>query len=121
MISSQMLKGTLEGSILAIIGQQEIYGYEISQQLNQFGFGDISEGTIYPLLLRLEKNGSVTSTYRESNQGPKRKYYALSVSGQEELNRFISSFAELERAVHQLLGKELHHESKDKTAAPGKQ
>ena len=53
-IPSQMLKGTLEGCILAVIGEQETYGYEISQQLERYGFGKIAEGTIYPLLLRLE-------------------------------------------------------------------
>ena len=69
-----MLKGTLEGCILAIISDQETYGYEISQQLQAYGFGKITEGTIYPLLLRLEKNGWVQSVYRPSALGPKRKY-----------------------------------------------
>ena len=64
MIPSQMLKGTLEGCILKIISRQETYGYEISQQLQQYGFADISEGTIYPLLLRLEKSGLITAEYR---------------------------------------------------------
>ena len=45
-IPSQMLKGTLEGCILAVIGEQETYGYEISQQLEHYGFGKIAEGTI---------------------------------------------------------------------------
>ena len=61
MIPSQMLKGTLEGCILAVISKDEIYGYEISRQLGEYGFGSIAEGTIYPLLLRLEKNGLVTA------------------------------------------------------------
>ena len=55
MIPSQMLKGTLEGCILGILSQKETYGYEISSQLAAYGFGTIPEGTIYPLLLRLEK------------------------------------------------------------------
>lgn len=58
MIPSQMLKGTLEGCILAVISQQETYGYEISQTLRGHSFGDISEGTVYPLLPRLEKTAS---------------------------------------------------------------
>ena len=56
MIPSQMLKGTLEGCILAIISRRETYGYEIAQTLGSFGFGKIAEGTIYPLLLRLERS-----------------------------------------------------------------
>ena len=55
MIPSQMLKGTLEGCIMAIISRQPTYGYEIAEQLKNYGFGQIAEGTIYPLLLRLEK------------------------------------------------------------------
>ena len=53
MIPSQMLKGTLEGCIMAIISRQPTYGYEIAEQLKNYGFGQIAEGTIYPLLLRL--------------------------------------------------------------------
>ena len=85
MISSQMLKGTLEGCILAIIKQKETYGYEISQKLNEYGFGKIAEGTIYPLLLRLEKNGLILATYRQSDQGPKRKYYSITEIGKDYL------------------------------------
>ena len=56
MISSQMLKGMLEGCILKIISQKETYAYEISKELENYGFGTISEGTIYPIILRLQKN-----------------------------------------------------------------
>lgn len=106
MNSSQMLKGVLEGSILAIIQQKEVYGYEISQTLKGYGFGDISEGTIYPLLLRLEKNGCVTSKYSESNQGPKRKYYLLTEKGKQELEEFQRNFQEMTKAVFELLESE---------------
>ncbi len=103
MISSQMLKGVLEGSILAIIQQKEVYGYEISQTLKGYGFGDISEGTIYPLLLRLEKNGCLDSVYRESKQGPKRKYYLLTEKGKQELAEFQNDFQNMVKAVFDLL------------------
>jgi PadR family transcriptional regulator PadR len=98
-----MLKGVLEGSILAIIQQKEVYGYEISQTLKGYGFGDISEGTIYPLLLRLEKNGCLTSVYRESKQGPKRKYYLLTEKGKQELEEFQNDFQNMVKAVFDLL------------------
>lgn len=101
--SSQMLKGVLEGSILAIIKQKEVYGYEISQTLKGYGFGDISEGTIYPLLLRLEKNGCLSSKYSDSNQGPKRKYYLLTEKGEQELVEFQRNFQEMSSAVFALL------------------
>ena len=106
MISSQMLKGVLEGCVLAIIGQQETYGYEISQALERYGFGKITEGTIYPLLLRLEKNGCLAAVYRASDVGPKRKYYHLTEAGREELAQFVESFGEMAAAVQALLGDE---------------
>lgn len=59
---SQLLRGTLEGCILKIINDKETYGYEIAENLKLYGFKDISEGTIYPLLIRLEKNNFLNST-----------------------------------------------------------
>ena len=52
---SQMMRGTLEGCILKIISVETTYGYEIVMKLQDFGFEDMKEGTIYPLLVRLEK------------------------------------------------------------------
>lgn len=104
MISSQMLKGMLEGCILKIISQRETYAYEISQQLERYGFGVISEGTIYPIILRLQKNELVVSELRDSNSGPKRKYYYLTEKGQLYLENFMASWKELDNAVNKLLG-----------------
>lgn len=103
MIKTQMLKGTLEGCILGIIRMKETYGYEISEALGQYGFGKITEGTIYPILLRLEKNGMIRATYRQSDVGPKRKYYSLTVQGEEEFQDFLTSYRELSGAVATLL------------------
>lgn len=102
MIPSQMLKGTLEGCILKVISFKETYGYEISQRLREYGFSTISAGTIYPLLLRLEKNGLIIANYRESSLGPKRKYFSISPTGKEELANFYSNWLELENAVNTL-------------------
>ena len=63
---SQMMRGTLEGCILKIIRQRTTYGYEILEYLKQIGFMDIAEGTIYPLLLRLEKQGVICAEMRPS-------------------------------------------------------
>lgn len=102
MIPSQMLKGTLEGCILKVISKKEIYGYEISEMLQEYGFRDISEGTVYPLLLRLEKNGFITAQYRQSPVGPKRKYFSISLEGEKEIESFYSSWMELAGAIDQL-------------------
>lgn len=103
MIPSQMLKGTLEGCVLAVLREEERYGYEISQRLEGYGFGRIPEGTVYPLLLRLEKRGSITASFRASPEGPQRKYYALTQQGQKELAEFFLHYMELTRAVNQLI------------------
>ncbi len=103
MIPSQMLKGMLEGCILKIIQQRETYAYEISKQLETYGFGTISEGTIYPIILRLQKGELVTAVARDSNSGPKRKYYYLTAKGEEVLQEFEKNWKELDVAVNLLL------------------
>ena len=106
LIPSQMLKGTLEGCVLKVISGRETYGYEISQELRQYGFSEIAEGTIYPLLLRLEKNGSICAQYRESALGPKRKYFSITETGVKELEKFNAHWRELNLAVNNLLNNE---------------
>lgn len=98
-----MLKGLLEGCILEIINKQETYAYEISNKLNAYGFGEISEGTIYPIILRLQKGEMIRATLRESNSGPKRKYYSLTEKGKERLKQFNDDWLELSMAVSTLM------------------
>lgn len=99
---SQFLKGTLEGCILKIINDNEVYGYEISEKLKNYGLNEVSEGTIYPLLLRLEKTGLLDSIKKESPYGPKRKYYKLSIEGKEALNNFYENWIELKESIEKI-------------------
>jgi PadR family transcriptional regulator PadR len=99
---SQFLKGTLEGCILKIINDKEIYGYEIAETLKSYGLSGVSEGTIYPLLLRLEKAEYLNSTKKESPYGPKRKYYRLSLKGKEELKNFYENWIELKDSIDKI-------------------
>lgn len=85
---TEMLKGVLEGCVLEIISRKETYGYEITRRLNALGFTDVVEGTVYAILLRLEKNNLVNIVKRPSDLGPPRKFYSLNQSGREELCRF---------------------------------
>ncbi|RSN52544.1 PadR family transcriptional regulator [Amycolatopsis sp. WAC 04182] len=85
---TEMLKGTLEGCVLEIVGGEETYGYAITRRLNELGFAEVVEGTVYAILLRLEKNGLVQVTKRPSEQGPPRKFYALNDAGRRELATF---------------------------------
>ena len=101
--SSQMLKGILEGCILAIISEKEVYGYEMTEILAQHGLNMVSEGSIYPILLKLQKQGDVTSEMRSSQEGPKRKYYQITEKGRERLYNFHNDWMLLSRGVNQLM------------------
>lgn len=103
MIPSQMLKGVLEGCILAIIQEKETYGYEITTRLSDYGFGTVAEGTIYPILLRLEKGGSIAAVMKNSPSGPKRKYYHLTELGNSGLEEFRKNWRSISTAVDSVL------------------
>ncbi|MFC3802346.1 PadR family transcriptional regulator [Cohnella sp. GCM10012308] len=83
-----MLKGVLEGCVLEIISRNETYGYEITRQLNALGFADVVEGTVYTILIRLEKNKLVEITKKPSELGPPRKFFAINDDGRAELRKF---------------------------------
>src|SRR3954451_6047867 len=83
-----MLKGVLEGCVLEIISRGETYGYEIASSLRALGFADVVEGTVYTILVRLEKNGLVNIEKRPSTLGPPRKFYSLNKAGRAELAAF---------------------------------
>lgn len=85
---TEMLKGVLEGSVLEIIGRGKTYGYEITAQLRRLGFKEVVEGTVYTILVRLEKNGYLNIEKKSSEIGPPRKFYTLTKAGREELKRF---------------------------------
>lgn len=102
-VSSQMLKGILMGCILVILSKKELYGYKISEELQHFGFDSIPKGTIYPLLMNMDKKGLVVGEMRASDEGPKRKYYHLTKDGISEKNAFIKQWAFLSSNVDRLL------------------
>ncbi|MFE0433944.1 PadR family transcriptional regulator [Streptomyces nigra] len=99
---TEMLKGTLEGCVLEIIGSEETYGYAIARRLNDLGFTDVIEGTVYTILLRLERNRLVQVTKRPSGVGPPRKFYALNDAGREELERFWAKWQYLSSRINRL-------------------
>ena len=101
--NTQMLKGILEGCILKIIKKNKTYGYEIVEKLMDYGFDDISESSVYPILIRLEKKGHLDSTMEKSPFGPMRKYYYITDKGAMELDSFISSWQEIKRNVERVL------------------
>jgi PadR family transcriptional regulator PadR len=99
---TEMLKGTLEGIVLAILSGQPAYGYEITSRLRANGLTDIAEGTIYALLVRIEQRGFVDVKKVPSEKGPPRKVYSLNALGSEYLEEFWRTWSFLAERIEQL-------------------
>ena len=99
---TEMLKGTLEGIVLAILSGRAAYGYEITAWLREQGFSDIAEGTVYALLIRVEQRGLVDVEKVPSVKGPPRKVYSLNANGREYLKEFWRTWSFLTERLEQL-------------------
>lgn len=99
---TEMLKGTLEGIVLAILLLRPAYGYEITARLRDQGFSDIAEGTVYALLVRFEQKGLVDVEKVPSEKGPPRKVYALNARGRDYLDEFWRTWRFLAALLEQL-------------------
>lgn len=99
---TEMLKGTLEGIVLAILSGRPSYGYEITARLREMGFSDIAEGTVYALLVRIEQRGFVDVEKVASELGPLRKVYSLNAQGRGSLEEFWKTWAFLAERLEQL-------------------
>jgi len=99
---TEMLKGTLEGIVLAILSVRPAYGYDITARLRDQGFSDIAEGTVYAVLVRIEQRGLVDVEKIPSEKGPPRKVYSLNALGQEYLDEFWRTWSFLAERVEQL-------------------
>lgn len=97
-----MLKGVLEGCVLEVIHRTPTYGYDITQQLRTLGFTDVVEGTVYTILLRLEKNAFVSIEKKPSEVGPPRKFYHLTEAGQAELELFWAKWGFVSSKINEL-------------------
>jgi PadR family transcriptional regulator PadR len=99
---TEMLKGTLEGIVLAILSGRPAYGYEITAWLRDQGFSDIAEGTVYALLVRIEQRGLVDVEKVPSEKGPPRKVYSLNAQGRQHLEEFWRTWSFLAERLEQL-------------------
>lgn len=97
-VKSQMRKGMLEYSVLLLLRREPAYATDIIQQLKEAEL-IVVEGTLYPLLSRLKRDGLLCYQWQESTQGPPRKYYALTTDGEAALNELDAAWASLERTV----------------------
>ena len=100
--STEMLKGVLEGIVLAILSTRPAYGYEITARLRDQGFTDLAEGTVYALLLRIEQRGLVDVQRVPSEKGPPRKVFTLNARGREDLTEFWRTWSFLTERLDQL-------------------
>ena len=99
---TEMLKGTLEGIVLAILAVRPAYGYEITTRLREEGFSDLAEGTVYALLVRIEQRGFVDVEKVPSEKGPPRKVFSINAQGQLQLDEFWRTWSFLAEHIGQL-------------------
>ncbi len=99
---TEMLKGVLEGCVLEIISRGETYGYEITRRLNALGFSDVVDGTVYTILVRLEKNKLVEITKKPSDMGPPRKFFVLNDAGRKKLQNFWQKWEFVSSKINEL-------------------
>ena len=107
MSDSQLLRVILEGCVLSIISQGETYGYEIIAELEKNGFENLLEGTLYPVLTRLEKKSLVSCRKEKSPFGPIRKYYSITDAGKENLREFKDNYKKITASADKILYKEV--------------
>ena len=96
---SQLLRGVLDLCLLAVMGEGAAYGYEMTKRLRARGLSIVGEGSIYPLLGRLERDGLVETRRQASNGGPPRKYYSLSLEGKRALETGIDEWKAARDAI----------------------
>ncbi|MGO2140952.1 MAG: PadR family transcriptional regulator [Leucobacter sp.] len=99
---TEMLKGTLEGIVLAFLTEDPAYGYEITTRLRDEGFEDIAEGTVYALLVRIEQRGLVDVAKVPSEKGPPRKVYSINEAGRAQLAEFWQTWNFLAGRIERL-------------------
>jgi PadR family transcriptional regulator PadR len=100
---TELRRGVLEYCVLALVRHREAYAFDLVRQLSDAGELVTSEGTIYPLLSRLRRDRMVTTTWRESESGPPRRYYRITDDGRHALDAFADEWARFRIAVDAIL------------------
>jgi len=101
---AQMRRGVLEYCVLALLRNDQRYGFDLVRALGEVDGMVTSEGTIYPLLSRLRREGLVTTTWQESPSGPPRRYYRLTSEGLAALESFSGQWARFRDGVDSFVG-----------------
>lgn len=98
-----MLRGVLDLCLLAVITDEPAYGYEMTRRLRERGLATVGEGSIYPLLGRLERDGLVETHHAASEGGPRRKYYRASPTGRQALAAGVRAWRDMRSEVDSVL------------------
>ncbi|HKT00695.1 MAG TPA: PadR family transcriptional regulator [Rugosimonospora sp.] len=101
---AQLRRGVLEYCVLSLLRDEERYGFDLVRRLGELDGMITTEGTIYPLLTRLRRDGRVTSRWAESESGPPRRYYRTSPEGVRALRAFTAEWQRFRNAVDECLG-----------------
>lgn len=102
-LTTQLRRGAVEYCVLALLRGTERYGFELVHELSAVDGMVTSEGTIYPLLSRLRREELVSTSWRESESGPPRRYYSLTRAGQRALDEFSDEWTRFRDAVDHFL------------------
>lgn len=100
---AQLRRGTLQFCVLALLDREPAYAFDLVRSLGEVEGLVTSEGTIYPLLSRLRRDGLVSTTWQESSSGPPRRYYALTAAGARALSDFRDDWTRFRTGVDSLL------------------
>jgi PadR family transcriptional regulator PadR len=103
---AQLRRGVIEYCVMALLERDQRYGFDLVRELTSTDGMETSEGTLYPILGRLRRDGLVESTWQESPSGPPRRYYRLSSRGRQTLAEFRREWTRFTSAVDQILGGE---------------
>ncbi len=107
-IDRELKRGTLEMILLKLLSERPMYGYELVFTLEQRGGEQfqLKEGTLYPVLYRLENDGFIEARWETLERGVPRKYYQLTKAGAKELERLVGEWRDFTSVVNQVLAKE---------------
>lgn len=104
MDTTQLLKGVLDIAVLAVLREEDGYGYDVVRRLREAGLEEVGDASVYGTLRRLFNAGCLTSYVVPSDEGPHRKYYALNQSGRDLLRRSAKNWREFAGSLDRLIG-----------------
>jgi PadR family transcriptional regulator, regulatory protein PadR len=103
MDTSQLLRGTLDAAVLAVVAERDGYGYDVLRRLRAAGLSEVGDASVYGTLRRLYGGGALTSYVVPSDEGPHRRYYGITDRGRKQLDAARVTWAEFSAALTDLL------------------